>query len=251
MCGASEFSAISSGESDGYDLSSLFVVMPAGAQVTSPTVNKVKAKFPKVQLIYQFYGSTEVGGVSGSFTHQNLGALREGVEVYIRDQSTGNKLGVGEVGEIMAKTPTTMKYYLNRESESRDLYDDNGFVHMGDLGYYDQSGTLFFRERIKEMLKLKNFWVGPKEIEDVIEGIPGVAESIVWQRMVPEMQDYHLEAALTLETKSNLTADQIRDEVNSKLEEHKQINGKIHIVESLPHNPQGKKLRKQARSVFV
>ena len=32
----------------------------------------------------------------------------------MNNQSTGDKLGVGEVGEIMAKTPTTMKYYLNR-----------------------------------------------------------------------------------------------------------------------------------------
>ena len=35
------------------------------------------------------------------------------------DQSTGNKLGIGEVGEIMAKTPTTMKYYLNRYNQCK------------------------------------------------------------------------------------------------------------------------------------
>ena len=40
---------------------------------------------------------------------------------------------------------TFLFIYPFRDSESRDLYDDNGFVHMGDLGYYDQSGTLFFR----------------------------------------------------------------------------------------------------------
>ena len=54
----------------------------------------------------------------------------------------------------MAKTTTTMLEYLNKKAETQDLYDDEGYVHMGDIGFYDKDGKLYYHSRDKELLKV-------------------------------------------------------------------------------------------------
>ena len=59
----------------------------------------------------------------------------------------------------MAKTPTTMIKYLKREDDTEEFFEKDGFVHVGDEGYYDEEGRLYFRDRIKELLKVLLFSV--------------------------------------------------------------------------------------------
>ena len=43
--------------------------------------------------------------------------------------------------------------YLNNEEATKNFYDSEGFAKMGDVGYHDKLGKIFFVERIKEMIK--------------------------------------------------------------------------------------------------
>ena len=61
---------------------------------------------------------------------------------HIRFRENGSKLGPNLPGEIMAKTSTMMLEYLNKKAETQDLYDDEGYVHTGDIGYYDKNDKL-------------------------------------------------------------------------------------------------------------
>ena len=54
----------------------------------------------------------------------------------------------------MAKTSTMMLEYLNKKAETQDLYDDEWYVHMGDIGFYDKDGKLYYHSRDKELLKV-------------------------------------------------------------------------------------------------
>ena len=96
-----------------------------------------------------------------------LEAPLPGVQVYIRDEETGEKLGSNQAGEIMVKTKTMMNGYLNRYDETKEFYDEEWFANMGDLGYHDEQGKLFYKERIKELIKVSNYWFGPGEVENV------------------------------------------------------------------------------------
>ena len=109
-----------------------------------------------------------------------LGSLTPGSEAYIRDVNTGNKLGPYQDGEICVKSLTTMKGYLNNSEANDEVFDEEGFVHMGDFGFYDQEGKLHFKERIKEVIRVNSRWFGPSEVEDTIENINGVLEACVW-----------------------------------------------------------------------
>ena len=71
-----------------------------------------------------------------------------------------------------------MKGYLNNSEANEVVFDDQGFVHMVDLGYYDHEGRLHFNERIKEVIRVKSRWFGPSEVEDTIEKINDVTSSI-------------------------------------------------------------------------
>ena len=50
---------------------------------------------------------------------------------------------------------TCMKGYLNNQEANREFFDENGFAHMGDIGYYDEDGKLYFKDRIKEVMRVE------------------------------------------------------------------------------------------------
>ena len=144
--------------------------------------------------MFLFVASTEVEAVSCTKdTSQGcLGSLLPGVTAYIRNIETGARMKAGEVGEIMVKTGTMMKGYLNDDARTMASYDDEGFYGMGDMGYYDDQGMLYFKDRLKDMIKINDKCVAPLDIEEAIENIPGVVEACVWVRLYCILYLYHV-----------------------------------------------------------
>merc|ERR1719342_651963 len=163
---------------------------------------------------------------------------------YVRDLVTGERLGPGQEGEICVHTTTLMKGYLNNPEADKEFFDEEGFARLGDMGHYDEEGKLFFKERIKETLRVKAKWFGPTEVEEVIEQIDGVLEACVWGSYNASVGDEIIHAAVVIKKNSNITKDTVKDHVQNKLEAHKQLTGDIIFLNSIPHNPQGKKLRR-------
>ena len=269
MSGPFHIQALSNMRAGDHDLSSLVCVMPSGGMVTPACVHRLQSLLPSLKMIYQFYGSSEVGGVSWTHDVRDacLGSLSPGVTAYIRNMETGGRMREGEVGEIMVKTGTTMKGYLNNSKATGELYDEEGFVHMGDLGYYDKTGKLFFKDRIKEVIKCQNKWFGPSEVEEMIETIQGVAEACVWvtvmifQNLFPHFcfiqstydvmkcdDIVHVGVVLRRDVTDNIDKKVITDHVRNNLPAHKHITGDIFLLDSIPHNPTGKKLRRVLKS---
>ena len=82
--------------------------------------------------------------------------MMPGCSAYIRDPDTGAKLGQGETGEIMVRSLAMTKGYLNRDQANREFFAGDGYCHMGDLGYYDHQGKLYFKDRAKELIKVNS-----------------------------------------------------------------------------------------------
>jgi long-chain acyl-CoA synthetase len=86
-------------------------------------------------------------------------------------------------GEIMVKGDNVMYGYYKNEEATKDVLDDDGWLHTGDLGLIDKKGNIFIKGRIKSMLlgpSGKNIY--PEEIESVLNNKFGVAETVVVQR---------------------------------------------------------------------
>ena len=90
----------------------------------------------------------------------------------IVNRETGKLCGPNEVGEIWTNTDTMMLGYINASTDG--LLDEDGFFKMGDLGYYDKTGVLYYSDRLKDVIKHGLHDVYPAEVEKVIEEHPEV-----------------------------------------------------------------------------
>jgi long-chain acyl-CoA synthetase len=85
-----------------------------------------------------------------------------------------------EIGEIILRGDNVMTGYYKNEKATREIIDENGWMHTGDLGIMDEEGNIFIKGRSKTMLlgpSGKNIF--PEEIEAVINNMDYVAESLV------------------------------------------------------------------------
>lgn len=252
MCGTNQALAVANQyqNQNGRDLSSLKVVLPCGGAITSTTESRLRQLFPELSMLLMFYGSTEINGVSVAFDAASQGTLLPGVQVYIRDLTTGERLGPNQEGEIMAKTGTIMKGYLNRPEETQGFLDKEGFAYMNDIGYYDTQGKIYFVDRVKEIMKVSNYHFGPGEIEAVLEEIPQVLEACVWGAYEKDLGDDRIFAALVLAENATLTEEEVRTQIANNLLPSRQLTGKIYFVDSIPHNPTGKKMRRLMKGKY-
>ena len=86
-------------------------------------------------------------------------------------------------GEIVTKGTNVMLGYYKNEEATREAIDEEGYYHTGDLGTLSADNHLFIRGRIKNMLLGANGQnVYPEEIEDKLNSMPMVAESVIVQR---------------------------------------------------------------------
>ena len=73
-------------------------------------------------------------------------------------------------GEICVKGPNVMQGYYNRPEETAAIFDDEGWLHTGDLGRFDDKGRLYITGRTKEIVVLSNGKnINPSEIEFKLE----------------------------------------------------------------------------------
>lgn len=126
------------------------------------------------------YGMTECGPLISysSWDSTKLGASGRAVdtlEVTI-DSPDPEKI----VGEIILRGENVMLGYYKNEKATREMIDDKGWMHTGDLGIIDKEGNIFIRGRSKSMIlgpSGKNIY--PEEIEAIINNKNYIVESVV------------------------------------------------------------------------
>ncbi len=129
------------------------------------------------------YGMTECGPLI-SYEHwydQPLGSC--GKCVTRNELKIDSKDPYNEVGEILFRGEHVMLGYYKNEEATRATLDSEGWLHTGDLGTIDKAGNLFIKGRSKAMILSSNGQnIYPEELEDKINNMPGVVESVVVSR---------------------------------------------------------------------
>ncbi len=139
-------------------------------------------------------------------------------------------------GEILAKGPNVMLGYYKNEEATKQTIDENGWYHTGDLGTMDGDGNVFIKGRSKNMLlgaSGQNIY--PEEIEDKLNSLALVAESVVVQKGDKLVALVHpdYDEAQTLNLGNNELADimeQNRQELNSMIPAYSKVS-EIRIYE--------------------
>ena len=124
--------------------------------------------------IHEGYGMTETTAFASV---QPYGKLRFGT---IGKPLPGVEAKIAEDGEIMLRGENMVKGYFRLPDKTAELYDDQGWMHTGDLGAIDEAGYISITGRKKDLIITaggKN--VAPAEMEGYLQAIPGVGQAVV------------------------------------------------------------------------
>jgi long-chain acyl-CoA synthetase len=140
--------------------------------------------FRKIKFRYTVgYGMTECGPLISyaPWDVNKLGAAGKAVDTLEVKIDSPDPQHV--VGEIILRGENVMTGYYKNEKATKEIIDENGWMHTGDLGLIDKEGFIFIKGRSKSLLlgaNGKNIY--PEEIEALLNNKYGVAESLVVQR---------------------------------------------------------------------
>jgi acyl-CoA synthetase (AMP-forming)/AMP-acid ligase II len=138
---------------------------------------------PKNQIFGHAMGMTETGGPHTiSFPDYpdelagTLGPPMPGMEHKLVDIHTGREVAADEAGELLIRGDALMSGFVKRERDS--CFDADGWYHTGDLCTFRQ-GHIFFLGRLDDTIKSSGANVSPREVEEALVALPGVAQAIV------------------------------------------------------------------------
>ena len=110
----------------------------------------------------------------GSLTQSHVGLLYPNNRVKIRDLETGLACGPGELGEICVINDKLFLGYLGRDN--KDVFDEEGFYRMGDVGMYEEGGNLHYIDRVKDLMEAGGRTFYPITVEKVLDSYDGILQ---------------------------------------------------------------------------
>jgi malonyl-CoA/methylmalonyl-CoA synthetase len=181
-----------------------------------------------------------------------VGQALPGVGVRVHDDQ-GRACGIGEIGGIEVKGPSVFAGYWQMPEKTRAEFTADGWFRTGDVGRLDAHGVLTLIGRSKDLIISGGFNVYPAEIEDRINGLPGVAESAVVG--VPHADFGEAVVALVVPRPgATLVPAEIVAGLKSTIA-HFKVPKHVRLVDALPRNAMGKVqkklLREQLAALFA
>jgi malonyl-CoA/methylmalonyl-CoA synthetase len=202
--------------------------------------------------ILERYGMTETGmNTSNPYDAERRGGTvglpLPGVEVRVADAADA-PLKPGEIGSIQVRGPNVMPGYWRMPERRKDDFAADGFFRTGDLGRFDSDGYLSIVGREKDLVISGGYIVYPKEIEMLLDELPGVEESAAFG--VPH-KDFGeaLAVAIVPRPDAQLTQESVIAYVKGKLANFK-VPKRVVFVAELPRNTMGKVLKAELRKAY-
>ncbi|XP_071639660.1 luciferin 4-monooxygenase-like [Temnothorax longispinosus] len=233
-----------------YSLLSLETIVYGGATTKSKVKEELKRILPHVQIL-QCYGMTETGLTTMQLpNHKNgsCGTVAKNVQIKIVDPENGKVLGPNQSGELWIKSSNIMTGYYRNPEATKSTIDEEGWLHSGDIGYFDNDGELFIVDRLKELIKYRGYQIPPGEIEDVLMLHPAVLEVAVIG--VPhELDDEHPLAFVTKRPNVKVTEQELIDFVAENMMDHFKLRAGVIFLDAFPYTGSGKIARKDLKEI--
>jgi acyl-CoA synthetase (AMP-forming)/AMP-acid ligase II len=165
-----------------YDLSALRTITsgaaPLGGALAEACANRLGC------VVKQGYGLTETSPV----THVNpadrvkpssVGVCVPNTVARVVDTTSGTDLGPGEDGEILVRGSAGDARLPRCAGRHGATIDDDGWLHTGDIGSFDDEGYFYVTDRLKELIKFNGLQVAPAELEATLLQHPAVGDVAV------------------------------------------------------------------------
>ena len=177
----------------------------------------------------------------------SVGLPLPGVELRIAGKD-GEVLPQGEIGGIEVRGPNVFKGYWRMPDKTAAEFRADGFFITGDLGRIDEKGYVHILGRDKDMIISGGFNVYPKEIESLIDELPGVIETAVIGLPHRDFGE-GVTACIVAAKGATLTERGVLDALADKLAKFKHPK-RVLFVEELPRNTMGKVQKNLIREQF-
>lgn len=222
------------------DLSCVETVLLGGAPSTPAFIRRVQEAFEARVSVR--YSSTEMGIGTASLPDDppeilatTVGKPTEGVELRIIDED-GRPTPAGEYGEVIVRSPATMRGYWRNDEATEKTIDSEGFIHTGDVGSLDEDGYLRLRGRQSEMYIRGGFNVYPVEIESRLGKHPKVARAAIVGRPDDVLGEGGWAFVVPADPKNPPELQELRAWVGEELASFKRPDG-LTLVDDLPTTP--------------
>ena len=233
-------------------MASVRLVPYAGSAIAPDRLERALEVFP--ESLAQFYGSAESPAPMTYLSpREHAAADRErllsagrtypltDIRILDADPETG-------VGEIAARGEQVTSGYWRRPEATAEIRDEEGFLRTGDLGRLDEEGYLYIVDRKKEMIVTGGFNVYPREVENVVSAIPGVAEVAV-VGAPDERWGEAITALVVREAGVALDAEAVIGACREQIAGYK-VPKRVEFVEALPKSGSGKVLKRELRERY-
>ena len=254
-------SLLAAPEVERYDLKSLKRMWYAASPMPTELLKRGMERFGPIFM--QGYGQSESGPditflsmaahdvldrpAAEQHVLASCGQPSPGVHVRIVD-AAGNDVAPGAVGEIVVQGKSLMLEYWHRPEETRQVFE-GGWLHTGDLAYYDESCHLYIVGRKKETIITGGENVYPREVEEVFHKHPAVLEAAVIGLPDPVWVE-RVHAVVALRAPGAVDADALVRFCKQHLASYK-VPKTVDFMTALPKNPQGKILKREIKARYA
>jgi malonyl-CoA/methylmalonyl-CoA synthetase len=202
--------------------------------------------------ILERYGMSETGMLTsnpyeGSRKAGTVGPALPGVSVRIVT-TQGTPCAVDEIGDIQVKGPNVFQGYWQMPEKTAEEFTSDRYFKTGDVGRMDNEGYISIVGRSKDLIISGGYNVYPKEIESVIDELPGVLESAVIGIAHPDFGEA-VTAVIVPREGYKLSETDIIAVLKEKIANFK-VPKHVHVVEELPRNTMGKVQKNLLREKF-
>ena len=205
------------------------------------------------QFILERYGMTE-GGMytsnpyAGERRCGSVGPALPGVGLRIVDDA-GQPCATGVPGHIQVRGENIFAGYWRMPEKTAEEFTADGWFRTGDIGHLDGDGYLFISGRARDLIISGGLNVYPKEIEDVLDALPGVAESAVIGLPHADFGEA-VTAVVVPSPGAQPGEDELIAAVRERLAGFK-VPKRVFIVPDLPRNAMGKVQKNVLRMQYV
>jgi fatty-acyl-CoA synthase len=239
-----------------YDTSSLRTGIMAGSPCPMEVMKQVVDVMGASEITIA-YGQTESSPVITQTRTEDplelrvstVGRVLPETEIRIVDLDTGEDCGPGEQGELWTRGYLVMKGYYKMEDKTREVIDEDGWLHTGDLAVMDENGYVRITGRAKDMIIRGGENVYPREIEEFLYTHPDVSDVQVYG--VPdEKYGEQVAAAIKRRQDSDLTEEDVKEFCRENIARYK-VPFYVDFVEEYPMTASGKIQKYKLRDAAV
>ena len=230
-----------------YDLSSIRVWESAGAFLPPPLMAEVEEKMGGTVL--NNYGSMELGNMTSArlddpheVRMNTAGKPIYGVEIKVLDDE-GVEVEKGQVGEIKARCLCASLGFYQDEAATREIWDEQGWASMGDLGMIDSRGDLVIVGRKKDMIIRGGQNIYPVEIENLLLTHPKVSNIALVKMPDPVMGEKAC-AFVVPKKGGDFTIEEMASFLSEKGIAPYKTPERLEIIDTLPLMADGQKVDK-------